>query len=148
MSKLSSEECEIISTLIKKFIDCPDDKEVLSSVAVYIDAGMGAQIFNMLLNKGLDAEKRKEIQIVKTMSFLEKLMDISPVIAGYLMGRLYPMAGKMHLHEVCDAIELWMHANKDENLAGSLMKLANEGVRPLLQKRYIAWATRIRENTK
>ena len=82
--------------------------------------------------------------IVAMMSSLEAMMDASPGVAGYLMARLQPLAGRRRLHATYDGIELWMAESRSDALAESLTRLAGEGVRPLMRKRCEAWAARIR----
>ena len=61
-------------------------------------------------------------------------------VSSYLMARLYPIARHRYLHAVFDRIGLWMGDKANDDLAESLTRLANEGVRPQLQKTYRAWA--------
>ncbi|HEX5245127.1 MAG TPA: hypothetical protein VFW23_17845 [Tepidisphaeraceae bacterium] len=42
------------------------------------------------------------------MTSLEVLTEISPLTARILMATLWPVASQLLLHEVCDAIDLWI----------------------------------------
>jgi hypothetical protein len=79
------------------------------------------------------------------MTSLETMMRTNPSGAGYLMARLFPIAGARYLHHIADAIDLYLVASTSDDLAKLLTRLAKEGVRPRLQKRYEMWALQIRE---
>ncbi len=71
-------------------------------------------------------------------------MDVEPCVAGYLMARLYPLAGQEYAHDVYNGIELWMHNSDSMALADALNALSEESVRPMLRRSYREWAEVIR----
>ena len=56
------------------------------------------------------------------------------------MARLYPLASDERLHDVCDAIDLWLHHLRSAELASQLRALANKTESEELASRYFRWA--------
>jgi hypothetical protein len=141
-------EVEAIAKLTRALGENPRDRGSLSSAFSQIVAGKGDLIFKALFDAQRGPDGDEASAIASTMSLLEALMDTSPGVGGYLMGRLYPIARRRYFHHTCDAIELWMDASRSDELADNLSKLANEGCGPKLQATYEAWAAHIRNSRK
>ncbi len=50
--------------------------------------------------------------IAAAMTMLESVQSREPLLVARLMALLYPRADNHYLHEICDAIELYMDASK------------------------------------
>ncbi len=87
----------------------------------------------------------EDVPVAEAMIVLEEIADASPVVAAYLMARLYPVAGRKRYHEVFNGIELWIQHFDGVGVAEVLRRLGQEGVRRSLGTRYSAWATAIEE---
>lgn len=141
MKTLPTEEA-----LARALVDAPREPSALDAAAARIAAGRGAHLLAALL-----AVRRiddADAAIVETMATLEAMMPARAEVAGYLLARLFPVAGARYLHHVADAIDLHMDASVSGGLADSLQALAREGVRPRLQKRYLQWEAAIRRRAR
>lgn len=100
----------------------PITKDLLIRAREEICRGNGNILLQDMLevrNKERQAEASKVIQanaLVSFMTLLESMMDVDQVVATCLMTRLYPVASQIYLHEVCDAIDLWMDQASGEEL--------------------------------
>jgi hypothetical protein len=91
-------------------------------------------------------EGKEEVPAIqRTMRLLESLMQADPVIAGSLMVQLYPVASGEYLYETCDAIELWMTAIHNAELAGYVATVAASEHDDALRTKYDQWAKALRE---
>jgi len=124
----------------------PHDPEALSLAADYIASGNGAALFDALSNEIQRHSEDKDSPVPAMMLLLQQIMDSNSMVAGYLMARLYPLAGRHYYSHIYDAIELWMYHSTSIELADALQRLAVEGIRPALRKRYGAWSETIRQN--
>jgi hypothetical protein len=79
--------------------------------------------------------------IRKTMSLLESAMERDPAIAARLMGSLYPLAAQAFLHEVCDAIDIWIYEYHPAELATVFRRKAEGNSTGHMGKKYLEWAT-------
>src|SRR5262249_54829102 len=122
------------------------DHAALSAARAIIDKGNGEALFKALFDslKSDDPESDEIPAITAMMPLLEKMEPHEPAVSGYLMARLLPIASRRYFHDVADAIGLYMVASTSQELEETLLRLAKEGVRPLLQKQYTSWAAAIR----
>lgn len=139
---------EAIVELARALSKNPRDREALSLAARWIADGGGRALFDALLDVQRNQVVDEPAAVSGMMSLLEAMMSASVSVAGYLMARLYPIAGQRRSHATYNAIELWMSESTDVELADVLMQLANEGVRPKLRTRYEGWATNVRERQR
>jgi hypothetical protein len=135
---------DVPGQLARALAGAPRRAVLLSSAAQQIADGKGELLFAALLRVLQGPGGDETSAVVATMPLLEAMMDESPGVAGYLMARLYPIAARRRLHHTYDAIDLWMHETTSDDLAESLTRLADEGVRPRMRARYQEWAARIR----
>ncbi|MFP2899321.1 hypothetical protein [Corallococcus sp. 4LFB] len=138
------EDQEFIQWVATELVESPHRTDVLSAATQILDEGEGASLFEALRKQvGLHAEEYELVR--RIMLLLESMMDVQPRLAGYLMARLYPLAGRKYAHDVYNAIELWMKASDSVALADALMSLCAEPVRPMLRKSYQEWAEGIKK---
>jgi hypothetical protein len=142
MTKLDVGEAAVVAALARTLVLDPCASAALDAAAAHIAAGRGEHLFRALLAARPDDDG--DAAVADTMATLESMTDARPAVAGYLMARLFPLAGRRYLHHIADGIDLHMDASASTALADALEGLAAEGVRPLLQKRYREWATTIR----
>lgn len=145
MTKPDAQELEAVAALARSLNNDPLGITALSEAAERIAAGQGRPLFDALLATWRHNED-EDAAVVAMMGSLEKMMDVSPGVAGYLMARLHPVAGRRYLHSTRDGIELWMWESRSPDVADSLMRLAQEDVRPRLRESCEEWATRIRSH--
>jgi hypothetical protein len=145
MTKVEYQESTILAQALG---ERPQDREALSQSAAQIANGKGRALFESLLDVARGQSDDETAAIPRMMSWLEAMMSARAGVAGYLMARLYPIAGQRHLHATYDAIDLWMHESTSIELANFLVKLADEGVRPKLRARYESWAKGIRDKAE
>ena len=145
MKKLTVEETKAINTLARALAANPGDRASVEATAEQIAGGKGEHVFKALLDARRGDDTDENEIMTSTLSSLETMMATSPSVAGYLMARLFPVAGGRYFHHVADAIDLHMVASTSAELAAVLMTLAKEGVSPRLQKRYEIWAAQILE---
>lgn len=79
-----------------------------------------------------------EHSVQRLMTTLEALAEISPLSARILMAMLWPIAGRLLLHNVCDAIDLWIVNQLSDDLRRHLRQMMeserNESSRSHLQR--------------
>lgn len=140
-----TEDPEFIRLVVAEWVEAPHDRDALSAAAQIVDEGGGPALFDALRKHvGLDGEGVELVH--RIMLLLEAAMDVQPRLGGYLMLKLYPLAGRKGAHEVYNAIELWMDASDSMAVADVLMKQSEE-VGPSRRRRYQEWAERIRKRT-
>jgi hypothetical protein len=86
--------------------------------------------------------------VLSVMTMLESMFDDAPAVGAYLMARLYKLAAHARDHETRMAIGLWIEGSKSNEVAEVLRKLASEGIRPMLVKRYLQWAEDLESSTQ
>ena len=78
-----------------------------------------------------------EHSVQQLMTTLEALAETSPLSARVLMATLWPVAGRLLLHDVCDAIDLWIVNQMSDDLRHRLQQMMesehDEGSRSHLQ---------------
>ena len=124
----------------------PTDGAAVRNAGALIESAQGSKLFTSLVEACKEQLDETSDLPRALMSICERLMDIDPGVGIYAMARLYPLAGKMHDHEVCRAIELWVHSQATLDVADALDRLATERARPSLLERYKQWASAVRRN--
>ena len=81
--------------------------------------------------------------VAKTMALLEGAMDRDPTSVAQLMGALYPIAAENYLHEICDAIDIWIYDYHPEATASAFRDKADRLPPGHLKRKYAEWATLI-----
>jgi hypothetical protein len=61
--------------------------------------------------------------VQQLMGTLEALAEASPISARVLMATLWPAASRLHLHDVCDAIDLWIVNGMVDELRRQLLRM-------------------------
>lgn len=89
------------------------------------------------------ASSSEQWAIDKTMTFLEVLMEESPLLGAALMAVLYPLASDAFLHEVCNGIEFWIEDSREARLVEILQSLASGASDQRLARRYNRWVDSI-----
>jgi hypothetical protein len=67
----------------------------------------------------------KPDSISQAMLKLESLAEVDPVLACILMAHLWPIANDLLMHDVCDAIDLWISNQKSQALIDRLRLVVN-----------------------
>jgi hypothetical protein len=146
MKRVDPLEAKAIDEVVLSLRERPMSRTRLASARAIIDKGNGEALFKALFDslRSEHPESEEIPAITSLMPLLESMYDLEPVVAGYLMARLRPVASRRFFHNVADAIDLYMVSSTSEELAETLLRLAEEGVRPRLQKLYASWAAAIR----
>jgi hypothetical protein len=80
-----------------------------------VSSGVASRLIHDMLTRNQSAEGGEARAVQKAMQQLEALAEASPVIARVLMAALWPTANRLRLHEISDAIDLWVaDSNSDE----------------------------------
>jgi hypothetical protein len=82
-----------------------------------------------------------EVAVAHVQSLFENLAQVDPVVAIQLMARLWPVAGHLRLHEVCDAIDLWIVEAADSRVVEYLKVIAVNENNVALRRHYEGWVT-------
>lgn len=125
--------------LAKRLRDDPRSEKLLGDASEAIANGRGEKLL-FALNDKLTANGTETTAVSATMALLETMMETAPRVAEYLMIKLYPIASSLFMHDVCDAIELWLLENASPELASLIGQLANEEKDPLTARRMLEWA--------
>ena len=78
--------------------------------------------------------------VSQTMVKLESLAEISPVIACTLMAHLWSIASDRRMHDICDAVCLWIAACNSHKLISHLKLIALAERDPDKRRHYEAMA--------
>ena len=109
---------------------CAIDAVVLS--------GAASKLIHDTLARVRGAVGNDEKAVQQVITILEALSEISPLSARILMATLWPIAGRLLLHDVCDAIDLWVVNETSDDLKSQLRKIMeserDEGSRRHLER--------------
>ena len=84
--------------------------------------------------------KTEEDAVSNVMLHLESLGNSFPLLACVLMAHLWPLAaGGLFLHEVCDAIDLWIQGCDSPELARQIKLIAASEADPDTRRHYQQW---------
>lgn len=90
---------------------------------------------------------RPEDGVDQLMNTLETFALRHPYEGCLLMVSLYPLAGGLYLHGVCDAVDLCIEALHPAGLEPQLRGFATDpSNRPEMRKKYLEWADCIAES--
>jgi hypothetical protein len=70
---------------------------------------------------------------------------VDEATAAYLMGKLLPVAGRKGIHEVYNAVQLWLQGSHSSEIATVLERLASESG-PHLRRMFESWRSRPRDD--
>lgn len=116
--------------------------QLWASAATACVAPEGHALLQALLAVATERPERREA-IAATMTTLEGWMETHPEVAAPLMAWLYAEAQATYLHEICDAIELWLDACRAPEAAEQLTRLATTWAEHPLHARVTRWATEV-----
>lgn len=129
---------ELEETAIHLFSERPNET-ALKQGLLYVRSGQGDHLFKELLQIAINAGTAP---LKHAMRRFEAIVAGNPELGMYLMGKLYPLAGRSD-HDVYNAIELWAHhARSSEEAAG--IEIAAGEARPRFKKQLVTWAHAIR----
>lgn len=117
----------------------PEDAQAISDVNDAISSGAGQQFFRALIARSAAAPD-EYTAIDRAMIVAEKLIDVAPNVAEYLMLKIYGAASPLSMHPVDDAVENWLAVRARPELAVLIRTLANEEPDALVKKRMLEWA--------
>jgi hypothetical protein len=123
----------------------PHSECVLSVFGRRIADGEGRTLFRELTAVLQEQESDDSAAYARLLGLLDRIWEVNPGIAGYLMGRLFPAASKRMLHNVCDGIDLRMYECTSVEVAEALTQLAAEGT---YSKRCLEWVRQIRSQSR
>ncbi|MBN2573590.1 MAG: hypothetical protein JXP73_03420 [Deltaproteobacteria bacterium] len=108
--------------------------------AAAIEAGMedGLVIALVALLEGEMGDHHEGMRA--TMSLLERSMERAPTVACRLMAALYPLASEAYYHEVCDAIDTWIHTKQPHDLVGAFRHKATTATIGYMARKYLEWS--------
>jgi hypothetical protein len=102
---------------------------------------------DVLISALLDEPDSKEVSpedlVARVQSVLEALARTDLVLAVGLMARLWPVADRLRLHDICDAIDLWIAETKDPRLLHYLEDFARNEPDAALRRHYRGWCTNL-----
>ena len=125
----------------------PADTTLAAALQQRIADGQGAAAFAELYATFQRDGAHSYETIRATMALLERLWEISPPTAAYLMARLEAPAGSKYAHDVRDGIWLFLESG-DLAVAAALTRLAGEGIRRQQVKALLAIAARIEQRSR
>lgn len=125
----------IIDQMLKNY--CQQKVPELNSLETRIRQGLGADLFQSLLEDMKEFSDSKIERQVSLMQCLEHWWDQNKLVASYLMARLLPQAAKLiDNHRLCNAIENYLTSGKDLAVSESIQLLLKEDLTPFYKKKY------------
>jgi hypothetical protein len=100
------------------------EQATLRSINVVVSSGNGSSLICEVLFRARSAGNDEARAIQQLMRNLEALAVVSPTSARLLMATLWPAASRLHLHDVCDAIDLWIANGMSDELKQQLLRVA------------------------
>jgi hypothetical protein len=136
------------SSLAASFRSETTGRTPLSGVRRAYYSGYALELLRGLILEERNGGRHLPRAIVATMAFLEGLEPFEPVLSAHLMALLYPMASSHFVHEVADAIELWMEACQNAEVARLLHDLHRTSTEQTTFETYGQWADNIDSKTR
>jgi hypothetical protein len=122
-------------------LDAPQDAAVLVKLRQAINDERGRELLLSIVELGKRNGASDGIQ--GAMSLFESMEDTSPVVAGYFMALLYPIASDALMHEVCDGIAMSIALKHCGELAPILRTLAGNETDEDVARHYREWAANL-----
>jgi hypothetical protein len=110
--------------------------EVLDAM---VEGGQVAQLASAVLSAEQLSCATKEDAVRQTMRKFESLAATSQPTACALMARLWPVASGLFMHDVCDAIDLWIASCASDTLSDQLKLMAQSESDPNNRRHYEEW---------
>lgn len=95
-----------------------------------VEQGLSSQLVAQITYVGTKPDQDLTQAISKTMANLETIAETDRSLACILMAELWGRASDTTMHEVCDAIDLWLHDSDSVELYRHLRKLASSELDP------------------
>ena len=112
------------------------DRAHRSAIDKVVSSGAASRLVREQLTRAHDKDKVSAVQ--QLMQNLEALAEVSPTTGRVLMATLWLPASDLRLHDVCDAIDLWIANGMSEELRRQLLPIAesesNAGSRKHLEQ--------------
>lgn len=101
-----------------------------------IENGGSSRLLLELVSSEKQIDLNQESVVRQTMSVLESFADKAPDLACILMCDLWSLASDQFIHDVCDAIDLWIASCDSKELVGHLKELAKSESEPNKRKHF------------
>ena len=112
-----------------------------------LEAGLAETVVAELVDLHTPESGQREEGVDKVMVMLEHFASRYPYEGCLLMVTLYPPAGHLYMHDVCDAVDLCIEALHPAGLESQLRGFAADpSNRPEMRKKYLEWADCIAES--
>ncbi len=112
-----------------------------------LEAGLAETVVAELVDLHTPESGQREEGVDKVMVMLEHFASRYPYEGCLLMVALYPLAGDLFMHDVCDAVGLHVEALHPAGLETQLRGFAADpSTRPEMRKMYLQWADCIAES--
>lgn len=110
-------------------------QDSLSLLIEIIDRGDAPILVTRLVELGRSSGKDERSAVTQAMRSLESLARLSPWIACTLMAYLWPLSSDLRMHDIWDAIGLWIVGCDAEELTKQLTRICqSEGNRTMRSK--------------
>jgi hypothetical protein len=105
-----------------------------------IDQQAVSRLVSVLVSNARESGKTQEDALEQAMAELESLGNTSKPVACILMASLWPIAAAVvGMHDICDAIDLWIDDCNSERLNTQLEFLARSVGDGRIRKHYDEW---------
>jgi hypothetical protein len=108
------------------------------SANAIIAHGAGKELLRTIYELETQNRQSKEDVVSVTMRHLEKLANVNPIVACYLMTKLWDIAGDLYMHNICDAVDLYIYHNNSK-LLSILQQGQKEENNIILKNKYNEW---------
>jgi hypothetical protein len=112
---------------------------VVDQITGIVAGGESASLLSAILRLARATSATDADAAEETMERLEPLGEKVGPAACLLMAQLWGIAAGLFLHDICDAIDLWMGACNSPLLAAGLSSMARSEADPALRRHYEAW---------
>ncbi|MCE9545951.1 MAG: hypothetical protein K8T25_10590 [Planctomycetia bacterium] len=112
----------LLSNLTNHYVD---DKTIKSLGFVTESAENSHRFMETLFVTQSPSGNKDAEAVYRTMRLLEEVAEKSELPACILMAHLWLISNDLRMHDICDAIELWLTNCKSSDLGRYLLMLAN-----------------------
>jgi hypothetical protein len=108
---------------------CVDSMKLIAE-----STNLAEEFVRSLVSRKVEGGESLDIALPETQQLFERIADFSETTACIFMAHLWPIAGgQIGMHDVCNAIDLWLAHNTGSQIADHLKYIASsdedEGVR-------------------
>jgi len=114
-------------------------EEKIRAISRLLEAGLGGVLVSGLVDSAEIVAGTRDEAVSTVMARLESLQSVNRYLASCLMAYLWGIASEQMMHDVCDAIALWMTSEPSAQLRAYLEALLSSTQDPDTRRHIEGW---------